>query len=97
MCLGWYSFVRGVDLVMYNCTILCKSVCRSSVYRFCLFVFNFLHFSFHIYVSLVLLCTYVLILLHFGVWFQHDLFVSFVIFACASFSQLCSALYLLFL
>ena len=52
---GVVFFVRSVGLGVWNCTILCKSVCRSYVCQFCQFVFYFLHFSFRLSFSLVLL------------------------------------------
>ena len=66
MCLGWHSFVRAVGLGVKNCLVLCKKkVHRSSVFHFCLFVLNFLYFSFPTSFSLVLLCISGLVLYHF--------------------------------
>ena len=41
MCLDWFSVVRGVGLGMQNCTVLCRTVRRSSAFYFSLFVLNF--------------------------------------------------------
>ena len=60
MSLGWYSLVRDVGIGVQKCTVLSKSVYRSSVFHLCLIVFHFVHFSFHISFSLILLCISVL-------------------------------------
>ena len=61
-------FVRGVGLEVQNSAVLHKSVHRSSVLHFSLFVLHFFFvFAFHISFSLLLLCISVLVLYHFEV------------------------------
>ena len=67
MGLGWYSFMRGVGLGVWNCTVLWKTVRRSVVFRFWPSALYFLHFSFHVSLSLILLCMSTLALYHFEV------------------------------
>ena len=44
MCLGWNSYVKGGGLRVYSCMVLCKSMHRSSLFYFCLFVLH-VHFA----------------------------------------------------
>ena len=92
---GLVFFVKGVGTRAQNCTVLCKSMHRSSVFHLSVCTY-FLQFSF-VSVSLVLLCKSVLVLYRSEVCIWHDFFVSFMILFAAhihSFVALC-ALYFL--